>query len=86
MDRRRLIKSLTWSGAISVVVLFASVWWLRFYRPTYGEWITLPSGVLCPPTLMPAGMAWLISFIRAAQAFVVVFCLVMIISYRHRDP
>jgi len=30
-------------------------------------------------------MAWLISLIRAAQAFVVVFATAMIVTYRHRD-
>jgi hypothetical protein len=85
MDRRTLVKALAWASTTSAVVLVASVGWLRFYRPTYGEWITLPSGELCPPTLMSAGMAWLISLIRAAQAFVVVFAVVMIVTHRQRD-
>ena len=85
MDRRRLVRSLKWAGAASVVVLVAHFYWLRFYEPIYGEWVTLPSGIVCPPGLLPASTAWLISLIRAAQAFVVVFAAAMIVTYRHRD-
>jgi hypothetical protein len=86
MDRHRLGTSLTWAGTAAAIVLVTCFCWLRFYEPTYGEWVTLPSGELCPPTLMSTGMAWLLSLIRAAQAFVVVFVVVMIINYRRRDP
>lgn len=85
MDRRRLATSLAWATATSVIVLVAHVWWLRFYEPFYGEWVTLPSGIVCPPGLVSARTAWLISLIRAAQAFVVVFATVMIVTHRHRD-
>ena len=57
MDRRRLVRSLKWAGTASVVVLVAHFYWLRFYEPIYGEWVTLPSGIVCPPGLLPARMA-----------------------------
>jgi hypothetical protein len=85
MDRRRLVASLKWAGAASVVVLVAHFYWLRFYEPTYGEWVVLASGALCPPGLVSARTAWLVSLIRAAQTFVVVFATVMIVTHRHRD-
>jgi hypothetical protein len=80
-----MAKSLLWAGATSVVVLLASFWWEYFYLPVHGSWIVLPSGVRCPPVRLPAGIAWLFSAVRAAQTFVIVFVVALLVTNRRRN-
>jgi hypothetical protein len=86
-----IAKALLWAGATSIVVLLASFCWELFYvpaHPSHASWIVLPSGVRCPlppPHPLSVLFAWLFSAVRAAQTFVIVFAIVLIVSDRRSN-